>query len=409
MALDPDIQSWLTEPDVSQIFAALPKDSTRFVGGCVRNAILGEPIGDIDLATQLKPDALVTALNGAKIKTVPTGIAHGTVTAVINGTPYEITSLRQDVETDGRRAVVSFTQDWAEDAQRRDLTINALYADQTGQVFDPTGTGLDDIAARKFRFVGNADARVREDYLRILRFFRFVAWYGNDAKIDAQALTACRENRAGLKSLSAERVWSELKKLLSARDPSRALRIMLTNEILETVLPDASNCEGAGLLVTLEADEGIAPDPLLRLMAMAARDEFAFAGLCKRLKVSKAEKARLLGWAGDRTLISPGLEGRERKIAAYHSGAQVLYDRAVLRAAGVDDPIIAGKWMSLAHFSQQWERPVFPLKGRDLKTMGVKDGPQMGKMLDALKALWIRSGFEADKDKLLVALQMINR
>ncbi len=407
--LDPKTHLWLAQPKVSRLFAALPSGSARFVGGCVRNAILGEPIGDIDLATTLEPQDVVAALKSAKIKTVPTGIEHGTVTAIVDGTPFEITSLRKDVETDGRRAVVAFTEDWSEDAQRRDLTINALYADQDGTVYDPTGLGLEDIAAKKFRFVGDADLRVREDYLRILRFFRFLAWYGQGAKVDAAALTACRENRQGLKKLSAERVWAEIKKLLLAPSPVRAVRIMLTNEILDKVLPEASNAEGLGLLVEFEQRENLEPDPLLRLMAMAARDEFAMAGLVKRLKFSKAEKARVLDWAGNRTPLSMDMDERARKAAVYEAGGQVIYDRAVIRAAGADDPLIAGRWMALALFAKSWEAPAFPLKGKDLKAAGIENGPQMGKTLEALKALWVRSGFEADKAKLLMALQLIQK
>jgi len=237
MELNPQQFSWMQSSSVKSLFDALPEGSLRFVGGCVRNALWGVDVGDIDLACQLEPEAVVAALEAAGIRYVPTGIAHGTVTAVIEGQPFEITSLRRDVETDGRRATVAYTTDWAEDAQRRDLTMNALYADRMGQVFDPTGLGLEDLENRKFRFVGEAAMRVQEDYLRILRFFRFLAIYGEKEKVDAASLKACRENQSGIKKLSAERVWMEMKKLLSARNPVRACHIMLTNGILETVLP----------------------------------------------------------------------------------------------------------------------------------------------------------------------------
>lgn len=407
MKLNPEIHTWLTDPRIAQILAALPAGSTRFVGGCVRNAILGVPIGDIDLATQLEPKDVQAKLKSAKIKTVPTGIDHGTLTAVIDGTPYEITSLRKDVETDGRRAVVAFTQDWAEDAIRRDLTMNALYADATGKVFDPTEQGLDDIQARRFRFVGDADARVREDYLRILRFFRFLAFYGDKSKIDAEALKACRENRAGLKSLSAERVWSEMKKLLSASSPIRSLRIMLTNEILETVFPEASNVEGVDLLCQLETEHNISPDPIRRLMALSARDEFAMASFAKRLKLSNSEKARLLGWASDRTSLAPNMDEKSMKVATYMAGSQVIIDRATLRAAGAGNADHVSGWLALAAFARHWSAPDFPLKGRDIQAAGIEDGPRIGKTLEALKALWIKSGFTADKDRLLMALSLI--
>lgn len=400
---------WLSSKAVAAIFNALPKDSTRFVGGCVRNALMGQEVGDIDLATQLKPQDVAAALDAAKIRYVPTGIDHGTLTAVIGGEPFEITSLRKDVETDGRRAVVAFTQDWAEDAQRRDLTINALYADIDGQVFDPTGQGLDDLKAMKFRFVGEAEDRVKEDYLRILRFFRFLAWYGGKGKIDAKALKACRENRKGLKKLSAERVWSEIKKMLLARDPSRAVGIMLTNEILDTLLPEASNADGLTRMIALEQREAIEPDPLLRLMAMSAREPLQMALLCKRLKMSTKETARLRGWADSSAALDPHAEEREKLKAIYLAGKQVVIDRARLRAAGEEDALLSSRWMSLADLAMGWTAPEFPLTGKDLKKAGVEPGPQMGKKLEALKALWVRSGFTADRDKLLMALKLLNR
>lgn len=405
--LNPQQFPWMRSDAVTALFAAFPADSLRFVGGCVRNALWGEPVGDIDLATTLEPDAVVGALDAAKIRYVPTGIAHGTITAVIGGMPYEITSLRRDVETDGRRAVVVFTADWSEDAQRRDLTVNALYADLAGKVFDPTGQGLDDIKSRKFRFVGDAAMRVQEDYLRILRFFRFLAQYGGQEKVDVESLRACREHRAGLKQLSAERVWSELKKLLSARNPVRACRIMLTNDILDTLLPEASNVDGLDAICRLEMREGIKPDPLLRLMAMSAREPLAMALLTKRLKMSKAETHRLRGWADDGAQLSTDLPERDRLAAIYRSGKQVVLDRARLRAAGESDAIISSRWMVLADLAMGWQPPTFPVTGQDLTKAGVPAGPGMGKALKALEALWVRSGFATEKPQLLAALKLM--
>lgn len=403
---------WMREDAVAAIFDALPKGSVRFVGGCIRNALMGRDVSDVDLATQLPPQDVVAALDAAKIRYVPTGIDHGTVTAVVDGKPYEITSLRKDVETDGRRAVVSFTTDWAEDAQRRDLTFNALYADYDGQIYDPTGQGLEDLKARRFRFVGDADARVKEDYLRILRFFRFLAWYGRDAdgnisKPDASALKACRENAKDLKKLSAERVWIEVKKLLLAPDPVRALRIMLTNDILETLLPEATNVEGLELLVALERREAIQPDPMLRLMVLSTREPLPMALLTKRLKMSNAEKSRLIKWATDSTSLDPNADDRAKRIGIYTGGKQVVMDRARLRAAGAEDPITSSRWMSLVDLAMGWTQPEFPLTGKDLIIAGVAPGEAMGKKLEALKALWVRSGFTVEKDKLLMALKLL--
>jgi len=416
-ALNPQQFAWMREQGVSEIFSALPDGGVRFVGGCIRNALMGHEVSDVDLATQLPPAQVIAALEAASIRYVPTGIDHGTVTAVIDSKPYEITSLRKDVKTDGRRAVVSFTSDWAEDAQRRDLTFNALYADYDGQIFDPTGQGLEDLGLEgsqpsRFRFVGDADARVKEDYLRILRFFRFLAWYGRSSsgkmsKPDAASLKACRENAKGLKKLSAERVWMELKKLLLAPDPARALRIMLTNDILETLLPEASNVEGLELLIALERREAVKPDPLLRLMALSTREPLPMALLTKRLKMSNKEKSRLIQWAADSTALDPNADDRSKRIAIYKADKQVMLDRARLRAAGAEDPITSSRWMSLADLAMGWTPPEFPLTGQDLIKAGETPGVAMGKKLEALKALWVRSGFTVEKDKLLMALKLL--
>jgi len=400
-------QSWMQSDAIQHLFQAFPKGSFRFVGGCVRDTLWDVPVGDIDLACQLEPDEVVSTLKAAGIRYVPTGIDHGTVTAVIKGAPYEITSLRKDVETDGRRATVAYTQDWSEDAQRRDLTVNALYADLSGKIYDPTGQGLEDIKAKTFRFVGDADLRVREDYLRILRFFRFLAHYGGKEKVDAASLRACRENRKGLKTLSVERVWMELKKLLQARDPVRTCRIMLTNEILETLIPEATNVEGLEAIVRLEAREAIAPDPLLRLMAMSGRESLQMALLCKRLKMSKSESLRLRAWADDDAQLSTDMAERDRMAAIYKSGKQVIMDRTRLRAAGEQDAIQSARWMVLTDLAMGWQPPTFPVTGKDLTAAGVPKGPKMGKALKALEALWIRSGFSTEKQQLLAALKFM--
>lgn len=389
------------------LFAAFPDDSIRFVGGCVRNALLGEPIKDIDLATQLKPQAVMDALKAAGIRYVETGIEHGTVTAILDGQPYEITSLRRDVDTDGRRAVVAYTTDWNEDARRRDFTVNALYADMNGTIYDPTGQGLEDIKTKHFRFIGEAKDRIAEDYLRILRYFRFMAWYAPDAKFDPAALKACRESKGGLKSLSAERVWSEIKNLLCAPRPHRVVNVMLQQDILETLLPEASNAEGLSLITKLESREAIKPDPYLRLMAMAARQPLPIALLAKRLKMSKKESSRLRAWADDGTPLNPDASDREKRQAIYKAGKQVVIDRARLRAAGETDPVISSRWMSLADLAMGWTQPEFPISGKDLQAAGVAPGEDMGRKLKALEALWVRSGFTADKPKLMMALSLL--
>ena len=407
MKLHAKKHKWLASAPTQRLFAALPKDSARFVGGCVRNALLGEPVADYDVAVTAVPQEVAKHLKAADIAVHETGIAHGTLTAVVDGTVFEVTTLRRDVSTDGRRATVAFTTDWAEDARRRDFTINALYADLDGNIYDPTGQGLDDIKDRKIRFVGNAETRIEEDYLRILRFFRFNAWYAEDGAMDGAGLTACRELKAGLKSLSSERVWSELKKLLSAPTPFRTVNIMSVNGILETLLPEASNSEGLQLLCKLEENKSLSPDPYLRLMAMSARDELSMVRLCKRLKMSNKEKVRLKYWAGDQTNLQPGLPDKETKIAIYTAGKQVSMDRAIIRSAGASDPIEAAAWWVLHEIAQSWQRPEFPVTGKDLIALGVGRGEKLGKALTALKALWIRSGFKVEKPQLLVAAKML--
>lgn len=406
MKLDPKTHKWLADNAAQTLFSAFPKGQLRFAGGAIRNALMGHSVGDIDLAVQAEPPAVMAALKTAGIRYVETGLAHGTLTAVISGIAYEITSLRRDVETDGRRAVVSFTQDWGEDAQRRDLTINALYADMSGQVFDPCGEGLDDIKAGRLRFVGNAQARIEEDYLRLLRYFRFVAWYGGDGPLDKDALSAARELQGGLRTLSAERIWSELKKLLQAPDPRRAVRIMGQNGILDTLLPEASNSEGLDLYVALEQRESLKVDPLMRLMAMSAREPLQMMRLTTRLKMSKAETARLRGWADDGSTLDPYAQDREKFQLIYKAGKKVVVDRARIRAAGEPDVIKSAHWISLADLAKGWTVPEFPLSGKDLMAAGVKSGPGMGRAMKALEALWVRSGFTADKAKLLTALKM---
>ena len=283
----------------------------------------------------------------------------------------------------------------------------ALYADYDGTVYDPCGRGLDDLNARKFRFVGDAEMRVQEDYLRILRFFRFLATYGGQEKVDAASLKACRLHQSGLKSLSAERVWMEVKKLLSAPNPVRTCHIMLTNGILETILPEANNVDGLDVLVTLEDQNGIEPDPLLRLMAMSARESLQIALLAKRLKMSKAETVRLRGWADDGAQLSTDMPERDRLAAIYKSGKTVISDRARLRAAGEEDAIQSSRWMDLADLASNWQIPTFPISGKDLAKAGVPNGPGMGKALKALEALWMRSGFATEKPQLLAALKFM--
>ncbi len=408
--LDPESQHWMSAPAAKAVMAALEAarpGGSRFVGGCVRNALLGEPVHDIDIATQLTPNAITKALQAAGLKAVPTGVEHGTVTAVIEGEGVEVTTLRKDVSTDGRRAVVAFTEDWTEDSLRRDFTFNALYADADGTIHDPQG-GLADLEARRVVFVGEADDRIREDYLRILRFFRFFAWYG-EGRPERDGLMACIRHKEGLEGLSAERVWSELKRLLEAPDPRIALRWMHTGKILEVLLGHGWGIDGITDLVVLEQAQGWAPDPMLRLIAMTPNDARRAADFADRLKLSKAERGRLLDWAllaeGKWTREETGLDWSEaeRARALYRTGVQPMHDRAALAWAAArgkseaDDAAYAG----LLGYIEAWEKPVFPVTGKDLLARGETQGAALGMALNAMEARWIDSGFTLSKEELL--------
>lgn len=412
--LDPTEHAWMTRPEVRAALGALeaawptdkPAPAARFVGGCVRNAVLGQHVDDIDVATPLAPEAVIAALEAAGVKAVPTGVEHGTVTAVHEGRPVEITTLRRDVETDGRRAVVAYTEDWVEDSARRDFRLNAIYADPDGALFDPQN-GLADAAAGRIVFIGEPEERIREDYLRILRFFRFRAWYG-EGPADADGLAACKALAREMRRLSVERVWHELKKLLAAPDPIEALGEMAAADALEQVLPEAIALDLVSALVAHEGREGWAPDPMLRLAALVPRMELVAARVRRRLKLSNAEGDRLVAWA--RQDLNPRLlVGRaEDQLAAalYPVDRQAALDRARLAwaidAAQGEAPV--EDWRALIAFMESWEPPAFPVTGEDVLAAGVPAGPPVGAALKALEALWVRGGFKPSREQLLAAL-----
>ncbi len=288
----------------------------RFVGGCVRDAVMGRPIGDIDIATTLTPDQVTAALEAATLRAAPTGVEHGTITAVSGREPFEITTLRRDVSTDGRRAVVAFTTDWREDAQRRDFRMNALYADPMGRLFDPTGEGLADARAGRIVFVGDPMVRIREDYLRILRFFRFLAWFGR-GEPDKPALDACRALKGMLTSRSAERTQKELLKLLAADDPRPAMKLMADTGVLAAILPFATGLERFDRLVRIEREVLEENDPELRLAALAPPERRSADLLAERLRLSSAQQARLAAALGEPRITSwmSPREVRRRSIA----------------------------------------------------------------------------------------------
>ncbi len=398
----------MTAPATLKVMAALEAarpGCARFVGGCVRNALMGKPVADIDIATRLDPDAVIAAARAAGLKPVPTGKAHGTITVIADGDVFEVTSLRRDVATDGRRAVVAFTQDWAEDAQRRDFRLNALYADADGVIYDPTG-GLDDLAERRFVFVGDAETRIREDYLRILRLFRFEAWYGR-GRIDPAALAAVEKLRGGLHKLSAERVWAELKKLLSAPDPRAVIEVMRDFGLLDLMLGVNGSLRVLSGIIAQDVEYGLAPDSLLRFVALADGGPERIRTMAAKLKMSNAEARRLEG------AVNPAARDDVRKAwsdsaaaerAIMTLGARAFEDQVRLEAAGEVAPP-PRDWTLLAQFAREWKEPEFPVKGGDLILLGYEPGPMLGDALDELKALWIADRFEPTRDELIARLK----
>lgn len=391
--LDPAIHLWLNAPAPAAIFAALAKARgwTRFVGGAVRDALLGRPVGDIDLATTLPPESVMTALMAATIKVVPTGLEHGTVTAVIDGKGYEITTLRRDVATDGRRATVAYTTDWAEDAARRDFTMNAIYADATGALFD-FHHGREDLAAGRVRFIGRAEARIREDVLRILRFFRFLAWFGRGAP-DAAALDACVALAGMIPTLSRERIGRETIKLLAAPNPAPAWRLMLKAGVVGPVAPRATRVDRLDHLIAREASCGVqAADPLIRLAALLPVDERAAFESANDLKLSNRQAARLATLATLPPLLGGATDRRALRHALYDHGAEAV--AAALMLLSADDAAfdLAAAQATVA----AWEEPVFPLRGEDMVTLGLRPGPKVGAILKDVERWWRDADYAPD-------------
>ena len=348
-----------------------------FVGGCVRNELLGEPVADLDLSTDALPDVVIKLAKTAKIKASPTGIDHGTVTLVVDDIPFEITTFRRDVATDGRRATVAFSDNITDDARRRDFTMNALYADAEGQIADPLG-GLPDLQARRIRFIEDADLRIKEDYLRILRFFRFYAWYGNvNDGPDADGLAACAENIDGLQSLSAERITAEMLKLLAAPDPAPALASMATTGALAQILP-GGELGSLAVLVHLEQSLDIKPDPLLRLAVIGGAPNDA-------LRLSNAQARDLIN-------MTSGISPVE---AGYRYGARAGRDVLLVQSASLGESIDPAAVKQIEDAAKQ----TFPLKAADL--MPALSGPALGKALKEAEVRWISSGFTLTKDQLL--------
>lgn len=391
---------WLQAPATRALLAVLDGDgeTARVIGGAVRNTLLGEAVHEVDVATTAVPQTVMARTRAAGFKTIPTGVEHGTVTVVVDKIPFEVTTLREDVETYGRHAQVRFGRDWVADAHRRDFTMNTLSVDRAGTLFDPVG-GYPDIRARRVRFVGDADMRVREDYLRILRFFRFHAHYGEGAP-DAAGTRAAIRGRDGLRRLSAERVAQEMRRLVVARHAADTLARMSDAGLVESVFAGIVYPQRLARLARIEADRGLAPSPALRLAAAGCAVVEDVERIAARLKLSNAEakEMRLAVGAAHRFPVEPGLPARALYYrlgrTAYRSGALIAFAR---EGGAVD----ASPWPALFDLADASDPPVFPLGGKSLVKLGLRPGPALGAELARLEALWIDSGFSLDRKSLL--------
>jgi poly(A) polymerase len=403
------IQPWMTRSATLKVMNALAAaggaECARFVGGCVRNAVLCRPVSDIDIATTLTPDAVAAALVAAGLKSVPTGLAHGTLTAVAEGQPFEITTLRRDVETDGRHAMVAFTDDWGEDAARRDFRLNALYADLEGRIFDPTGGGLADARAGAIVFVGDPAERISEDALRILRFFRFRAWYGR-GEPDADALAACHALRETITSLSAERVGKEMLTLLAAEDPREAVSLMARTGVLTLTIPAAGGLARFQSLVAIETGILFTEDALLRLAALLP-DAAAGLATAERLRLSKAERDRLVAALGTEPRLVSWMSPRQARQLVYRLGPRAFCDRAMLAWAASERPAATVQWRALLPMGESWPIPRLPLDGGEVIASGVPPGPLVGAVLREVEDWWMENDFTADKLSVVERLKAV--
>jgi poly(A) polymerase len=389
MELKLDAAKWRRRRGMKRLLKALGADDglTRYVGGAVRDDLLGLPVSDIDLATRMRPDEVVERLEAVGVKVVPTGIAHGTVTAVSDGLPVEITSLRRDVTTDGRRATIAYTDDWQEDAARRDFTLNALSADpKTGEIFDYFG-GREDLEARRVRFIGDPIERIAEDHLRILRFFRFHARFGTGDP-DPAALEACAARANDLMALSRERIADELLKLLAMPDPSPTVRVMLDRAILKPVLPEIEPGSLATLkrVIAAEREAIIEPNALRRLAALLPPDELLAEKIAVRLRLSNKARKRVACAAGREP-------GGNPQALAYRLGAECAVDRLLLGGEPAKAAALIG-----------WKSPRLPIGGGKLIARGVLEGPAVARTLRRIEDRWVEAGFpHGDQFEAIVA------
>ncbi len=385
-------EAWLNDPKLQAVLSVLnAAGQTRVAGGAVRNALMGIAINDIDLATSILPHDVMQLCKQAGFAVHPTGIDHGTVTIVNRGKSFEVTTLRRDIETDGRHAVVSFTRDFAEDAARRDFTMNALYCNSKGEVLDFTN-GYADILNHRVRFVGKPSERIQEDYLRILRFFRFHAAYGKGAA-EALGLAACKRHKAGLKGISAERIRQELFKLLVAKCATDTLKLMQTSGVLKVLLQVVENWRVV---------KRLPPDAVLRIYVVAKKP----AELKEVLRLSNEQAARIDALI-KAPKLSPKLSGLERRQLLFKLGLQTWQDACAMAHAQSTAALKDARWAALKRLADTWPIPVLPISGKDLLATGIAAGPGMGKLLEQAQDFWLAQDFKPSREELLAHIESV--
>ncbi|MCG8508009.1 MAG: CCA tRNA nucleotidyltransferase [Rhodospirillales bacterium] len=399
-------EPWISADSTKKVIDALTAEGAdvRFVGGCVRDAVVKRPVKDVDIGTPDPPEKITELLERRGIRVIPTGIDHGTVTAVVDDAHFEITTLRLDLATDGRRARVAYTDSWIADAARRDFTINALSCTPEGDIFDPFG-GLADLGQGLVRFVGVPRERIEEDYLRLLRFFRFYAEFGRPPP-DGESLAACRQYAPELSRLSAERIRSELFRILLAPNAADTFMLMRGEKVLEHVLPFADNIGRLRLISWLGSTalrmDGVSPDPLRRLAALLVTDAEGAALVAERLRLSNRQRERLIALCQPRADIMPDMTHRSLRAVLYREGADLTRDWILMAwasemARGVHrNSARTQAWIGLLAAAESWQRPDFPLSGGDVTAMGISEGPKVGELLDELEIWWINGDFTAD-------------
>lgn len=396
-----NINKITTDKSILKIFDIVHRHggSIRFVGGAVRDAIAGKTGFDLNLSTDLSPDELAEACEDAKVKTVPIGLKYGTLGVVINNTLLEIASLRKDVKTDGRHATVEFTDDWKADASRRDLTINAVYADEQGNVFDYYN-GISDLEKGIVRFIGNPDQRIKEDYLRILRFFRFHSLFAK-TPVDERALKACIDNRDGLKGISIERIRDELIKIILTPNAAEVMGIMLNNGILLNWLGKSDYLGNLEFLIRMETSCEVAPDPMRRLFVLYFPDKVLAENIAVRMHMTKRQKETMIKWAASDIGLENILEEKLRRKVIYRYGKDFCIDKLLIDAAKTQ--FVPDNLIGLINEIKETAVPVFPVSGRDILQKGI-DGGQIGQFLDKLEERWIAGDFSLSKEELLAKI-----